>query len=29
MIKTGNTATNFLTLAEKEYHRLFTSLWLI
>lgn len=26
MIKTGNTATNFLTLAEKEYHRLFTSL---
>ncbi|PIN83748.1 MAG: phosphoribosyltransferase, partial [Nitrosopumilales archaeon CG11_big_fil_rev_8_21_14_0_20_33_24] len=26
MIKTGNNATNFLTLAEKEYHRLFTSL---
>ena len=26
MIKTGNDATNFLTLSEKEYHRLFTSL---
>jgi uncharacterized protein (TIGR00303 family) len=26
MIKTGNDSANFLTLAEKEYHRLFTSL---
>jgi uncharacterized protein (TIGR00303 family) len=26
MIKTGNNSTNFLTLAEKEYYRLFTSL---
>lgn len=26
MIKTGNNSTNFLTLCEKEYHRIFTSL---
>ncbi|MCV0372249.1 MAG: TIGR00303 family protein [Nitrosarchaeum sp.] len=26
MLKTGNTSTKFLDLAEKEYHRLFTSL---
>jgi uncharacterized protein (TIGR00303 family) len=26
MIKTGNTSADFLTLSEKEYHRLFTSL---
>jgi uncharacterized protein (TIGR00303 family) len=26
MIKTGNDSTHFLTLSEKEYHRLFTSL---
>jgi hypothetical protein len=28
MIKSGTDSDLFLTLSEKEYHRLFTSLWL-